>query len=220
MQRVKRLLKHQEVEINGVIAVNPAVHINEHDDIITLQGMKLAALAPRYFMLNKPQDTICATEDSEHPTVIDLLDEPNREKLHIAGRLDKDTTGLVLITDDGQWNHRITSPKKACFKTYRVTLATPLNNQAIEQLQNGVILHNEVHPTLAAKVITIDAHTIELSIQEGKYHQVKRMLAAVGSHVEALHRQQIGSIILDHTLLAGEYRPLHADEIVLHSGEQ
>lgn len=217
---VKRLLKCKEIEVNGAIAINPALHIHEHNDTITLQGTKLAALAPRYFMLNKPQNTICATEDSEHPTVIDLLDEPNREKLHIAGRLDKDTTGLVLITDDGQWNHRITSPKKACFKTYRVTLATPLNHQAIEQLQNGVMLHNETRPTLAAKVITIDTHTIELSIQEGKYHQVKRMVAAVGNHVEALHRQQIGPIILDHALLEGEYRPLHADEIALPLGDQ
>jgi 16S rRNA pseudouridine516 synthase len=212
---VKRLLKQHAIEINGVITTSPAQHIDENNDDITLHGNKLSALIPRYFMLNKPKGTVCATEDSEHPTVIDLIDEPNKEKLHIAGRLDKDTTGLVLVTDDGQWNHRITSPKKACFKTYRVTLATPLQPDAIKQLTQGITLRNETLPTRPAKVSTIDTHTIELSIQEGKYHQVKRMLAAVGNHVEDLHRQKIGNIHLDSTLVAGEYRSLHADEIAL-----
>jgi 16S rRNA pseudouridine516 synthase len=212
---VKRLLKQHAIEINGVAALNPAIHINENSDNITLQGIILTAPAPRYFMLHKPKGTVCATEDSEHPTVIDLIHEPNKEKLHIAGRLDKDTTGLVLITDDGQWSHRITSPKTSCFKTYRVTLATPLNDNATKQLTDGITLRNETRPTRPAHVLTLDSHTIELSIQEGKYHQIKRMLAAVGNHVEGLHRQQIGHIYLDSSLSAGEYRHLRADEILL-----
>ena len=210
---VKRLLKQGEVLINGNTTCNPAQHINENTDNIELFGEPLGQLRPRYFMLNKPLNTVCSTEDSEHPTVIDLLDEPNREKLHIAGRLDKDTTGLVLITDDGQWNHRITSPKQQCFKTYLVTLAFPLSDEAVKELETGVMLRNETKATLPAIVVRIDEHTIQLSIQQGKYHQVKRMLAAVGNHVEALHRQQVASIVLDNTLALGEYRELTDKEI-------
>lgn len=210
---VKRLLKQGEIHINGQVSNNPAQHIDEHTDSIALFGELLGQLRPRYFMLNKPQGTVCATEDSEHPTVMDLLDEPNIEKLHIAGRLDKGTTGLVLITDDGQWSHHITSPKRQCFKTYLVALAFPLTDEAIQELETGVMLRNETKPTLPAKVVRIDENTIQLSIQQGKYHQVKRMLAAVGNHVDALHRQQIGVIILDNELALGEYRPLTDEEI-------
>jgi 16S rRNA pseudouridine516 synthase len=209
----KRLLKNREILCNDTVVTNPAEHIDTNHDIIALYGESLASPSPRYFMLNKPQKTVCATEDSEHPTVIDLLDEPNRDKLQIAGRLDKDTTGLILITDNGQWNHRITSPKKACFKTYYVTTVDPISDEAIQQLETGVLLHQETRPTLPAKVTKINTHQIELCIQEGKYHQVKRMLAAVGNHVDTLHRQKIGNINLDTHLSPGEYRPLSAQEV-------
>lgn len=210
---VKRLLKNKAVLRNENVISNPAEHIDAACDTIYLHGEALSKPQARYIMLNKPQSTVCATEDSEHPTVIDLIDEPNKEKLQIAGRLDKDTTGLVLITDDGQWNHRVTSPNKACFKTYCVTLANPISQDAITQLESGILLRNESKPTLPAKVVKVGEQRIELSIQEGKYHQVKRMLAAVDNHVVSLHRQQIGSILLDSTLLPGEYRALHQEEI-------
>ena len=117
---VKRLIKRGDIDINHITANNPAAHIKDGDQVCLL-GETLSSLAPRYFMLHKPVDTICATEDSQHPTVIDLiLDTPKAHQLQIAGRLDKDTTGLVLLTDDGQWNHRVTSPKRECFKTYIV----------------------------------------------------------------------------------------------------
>jgi 16S rRNA pseudouridine516 synthase len=210
---VKRFIKEGEVCINANIATSPKQHIDQGEDSISLHNQALGVLAPRYFMLNKPPDTLCATTDNAQPTVIDLLDEPNQHKLQIAGRLDKDTTGLVLITDDGQWNHRLTAPNKHCFKTYRVTLTEPLSNDAVQQLEQGVQLNNEKQPTLPAKVVLIEKTLIELSIQEGKYHQVKRMLAAVNNHVHHLHRQQIGNIILDPSLRAGEYRALTASEI-------
>lgn len=211
---VKRLLKQSHIRVNGEATKNPALHVCSATDIITLYDEPLAPLAPRYFMLNKPQQTICATEDSMHPTVIDLMDEPNSEQLHIAGRLDKDTTGLVLITDDGQWSHRITSPNRHCVKTYKVSISEPLSNKAKEQLTQGVQLHNEDKPTRPATVVTITPTCIELSISEGKYHQVKRMFAAVGNHVEQLHRVSIGDITLDTTLNEGEYRALTTEEVM------
>ncbi|MGS2716543.1 16S rRNA pseudouridine(516) synthase RsuA [Eionea flava] len=211
---VKRLLKQSHIRVNGETTKDPAQHVCSATDTVTLYDEPLALLAPRYFMLNKPQQTICATEDSMHPTVIDLINEPNSEQLHIAGRLDKDTTGLVLITDDGQWSHRITSPNHDCIKTYRVSISESLSDTAKKQLAQGVQLHNEDKPTRPATVITIDTTTIKLSISEGKYHQVKRMLAAVGNHVEQLHRISIGDITLDTELEEGEYRALTKEEVM------
>jgi 16S rRNA pseudouridine516 synthase len=209
---VKRLLKNGSITVNEVSTKNAALQLDTQKDIICLFDEPLSAPAPRYFMLNKPIDTICATEDSMHPTVIDLLDEPNTQQLHIAGRLDKDTTGLVLITDDGQWSHQITSPHKHCLKTYRVELEETFTENAKKALEEGVLLHNEKKPTRPATVNVINEHCIELAISEGKYHQVKRMLAAVGNHVKQLHRQQIGHIQLDSSLALGEYRALTTDE--------
>ncbi len=212
-REIKQLIKQQLVQVNDQDATNPGQHIHLATDHITLNQQTLDTLSPRYFMLNKPKHTVCATEDSEHPTVIDLIDEPNSHKLQIAGRLDKDTTGLVLITDDGQWNHRVTSPKKACFKTYIVTLAEPFTNDNIHAIEQGIVLKNETKATLPATVKVIDQKHIALSIQEGKYHQVKRMMAALGNHVTDLHRTHIGHITLDSALEAGEYRPLSLSEI-------
>ncbi|MFT6102795.1 MAG: 16S rRNA pseudouridine516 synthase [Granulosicoccus sp.] len=210
---VKRLLQNGSITVNGSATKNSAQQLDTQKDIICLFDDPLRAPAPRYFMLNKPVDTICATEDSMHPTVIDLLNEPNSHQLHVAGRLDKDTTGLVLLTDDGQWSHQITSPNKHCSKTYRAELAEIFTDSAKQALEEGVLLHNEKKPTRPATVNIINERCIELSIVEGKYHQVKRMLAAVGNHVNQLHRQQIGSIALDPSLDVGEYRLLTPEEV-------
>ncbi len=209
---VKRLIKNKTISVNQAVVTNPAQHIKDSDEVYYLD-QRLETPTPRYFMLHKPQGCVCANQDSEHQTVLDLIDTPNKSSLQIAGRLDKDTTGLVLITDDGQWNHRVTSPNKKQFKIYRVTLENQIEAEAIEQLEQGVQLNNEKHPTQPAKVSLIDKKIIELSIQEGKYHQVKRMLAAVGNHVVALHRIQIGEIFLDAQLQQGEYRALNNDEV-------
>jgi 16S rRNA pseudouridine516 synthase len=210
---VKRLLQNGSITVNGSATKNAAQKLDTLNDIICLFEEPLRAPAPRYFMLNKPMETVCATEDSMHPTVIDLLDEPNSHQLHVAGRLDKDTTGLVLLTDDGQWSHQITSPNKHCVKTYHAELTEAFTDTAKQALEEGVQLHNEKKPTRPATVNVINERSIELSIVEGKYHQVKRMLAAVGNHVKQLHRQQIGNIALDSSLDLGEYRLLTSEEV-------
>ena len=168
---------------------------------------------PRYFMLNKPQGYVCSTDDPDHPTVLYFLEEPVAYKLHAAGRLDIDTTGLVLMTDDGQWSHRITSPKHHCEKTYLVTLEQPLADDTAAQFTAGVQLHNEESLTKPAVLEQLEDCVVRLTISEGRYHQVKRMFAAVGNRVVELHRERIGDIVLDEDLEPGEYRPLTEAEI-------
>lgn len=206
------LLRQGVISVNGNVATKGAQHINEHD-IVTLHDEQLRPASTRYLMLHKPLGYICANSDSEHPTVLDLLTEPNKKTLQIVGRLDIDTTGLVLLTDDGQWNHRITSPRSECAKTYRVTTADAINPDAIEQFQMGILLHGEKKPTQSAGLQLLDSHSALLTIKEGKYHQVKRMFAALGNRVTHLHRESIGSIQLDANLEAGAYRSLTMEEI-------
>ena len=161
------------------------------------QGEPLVFLGKRYFMLNKPIGYVCANSDDLHKTVFDLLDEPNMSDFHVAGRLDIDTTGLVIITNDGDWSHKITSPKSQKFKNYLVETQEPITNEALEQLREGVLLHNEKEPTRPAIAGRLANYSLRLSICEGKYHQVKRMLYAVDNKVVELHREQIANIKLD-----------------------
>jgi 16S rRNA pseudouridine516 synthase len=210
--KVKAGIKKSKVTVNGV-TVTKFDHSVTADDEITWQNEPLKYLGKRYFMLNKPSGYVCANSDDLHTTVFDLLDEVHLKDFHVAGRLDIDTTGLVLLTNDGDWSHRITSPKKQKYKTYLVETRDIITPEAIKQLQNGVQLHNEKHPTAPALAEQLASYSLRLSIYEGKYHQVKRMLAAVNNKVVELHRENIAGIALDETLSPGEYRLLTDEEI-------
>ncbi|CAM3701084.1 16S rRNA pseudouridine(516) synthase RsuA [Xenorhabdus thuongxuanensis] len=184
------------------------------DQQVAYDGTILQQLSGlRYFMLNKPQGYVCSTDDPSNPTILYFIDEPVAHKLHSAGRLDIDTTGLVLLTDDGQWSHRITSPKHHCEKTYLVTLEYPVSEDTEQKFLAGVQLNGEKALTKPAQLEIIEPQLVRLTIREGRYHQVKRMFAAVGNHVVALHRERIGEIYLDPTLEPGEYRALTDNEI-------
>jgi 16S rRNA pseudouridine516 synthase len=209
---VKLALRSKRVMVNGQQVKDASLQICPTDSV-QLDGVALSPVGPRYFMLHKPLGYICATIDNEHPTVLDLLDEPNKKILHIAGRLDIDTTGLVLITDDGPWNHRVTSPRHECEKAYYATLANALVSDAEAQLQAGLLLNSEKHLTKPATLQRISSNEVRLTISEGKYHQVKRMFAALDNRVVQLHRERIGAITLDDSLAVGEYRPLTEAEI-------
>jgi len=209
-----KLIRKGNITVNDVVVKQAAYKVLA-DDHVQYMGISINKPKKRYLMLHKPKDVICATKDGEHQTVLNLLMISNLKSLHIAGRLDIDTTGLVLITDDGQWSHRITSPKHKHAKVYRVTLSDDISDEAIAQLEAGITLKGEDKKTLPANVEKLDDRTILLTLHEGKYHQVKRMLAAVGNHVEQLHRQQIGNIILDPKLKEGAWRELTEEEIVL-----
>ena len=203
----KKALHRGDVTCNGEVVKNSGFKVTDEHEI-RLDGEVLTIIGPRFIMLNKPVDTICSTIDEEYPSVISLLDVIRPEDLHIAGRLDADTTGLVLITTDGQWSHKITSPKKECAKRYLLETAEPLTDDLVQQFSDGVQLNNEDGLTKPAVLEILGANQARLTITEGKYHQVKRMLAAVGNKVTKLHRESVGAIELDPSLGLGEWRYL------------
>ena len=210
---VLRELRNKRVTVDGDIVKTGAMKISP-EQVVAFDGNVLDQITgPRYFMLNKPQGYVCSTDDPDHPTVLYFLEEPVAYKLHAAGRLDIDTTGLVLMTDDGQWSHRVTSPRHQCEKTYLVTLENPLADDTAAQFEAGVQLHNEDSLTKPAQLEQIDERVVRLTISEGRDHQVKRMFAAVGNHVVALHRERIGEIVMDEDLEPGQYRRLTEQEI-------
>lgn len=208
----RALIKDGRVRAGGELMRDVAHHVTP-DIEVTIDGEPIGDPGPRYFMLHKPQGVISATTDGEHRTVLNLLDEPHVEKLHIAGRLDIDTTGLVLITDDGQWSHRITHPGRGCYKVYRVTVEHDIDPALIAVFRQGVMLHNETRPTLPAELTLLGGNECLLVLQEGRHHQVKRMFASVNNRVTRLHRERIGAIVLDPALEPGDYRELTAEEI-------
>ncbi|MBB1345477.1 16S rRNA pseudouridine(516) synthase RsuA [Pseudoalteromonas sp. SG45-2] len=207
-------IKRKEVSVNGEVITSHNFQLTQQDEVLH-QGTPLVFLGKRYYMLNKPVGYVCANSDELHKTVFDLLDEPNMSDFHVAGRLDIDTTGLVIITNDGDWSHKITSPKSNKFKTYLVETQEPITDEALEQLRTGVMLHNEKDLTRPAIAERLANYGLRLSISEGKYHQVKRMLYAVDNKVVELHREQIAGIPLDENLASGEYRLLTTQEIKL-----
>ncbi|AWF81887.1 16S rRNA pseudouridine(516) synthase RsuA [Microbulbifer sp. A4B17] len=209
---VKRAAWAGRITVNGEVVTNAATKIQVSDELC-LDDEPLHEPGPRYIMLNKPLGYVSATKDGEHPTVLDLIDEPNKEKLHIAGRLDIDTTGLVLLTDDGQWSHKVTSPNHHCDKTYYALLAEKIEEDAVAKFAKGVWLNNEKKRTKPAKLEILFANEVRITIGEGRYHQVKRMFAALGNKVLELHREKIGEIILDEELQEGDYRLLTPEEI-------
>ena len=213
--QAKVVIKKGKVKVDGEVVKKAAQHIDD-DAVVEYMNVPIKKPQPQYVMFNKPTGVVCANKDREHPTVFDSLFLPRMETLHIAGRLDIDTTGLVLITDDGQWSHQITSPKHQHDKTYLIDLDRPIDEKQIRILSEGVQLKDEKKRTLPAKVERLSDMSIRMTITEGKYHQVKRMMAAVGNHVLKLHREKIGHIVLDSSLKEGEWRELSDSEIRLN----
>ena len=209
--QAKQLIRDGSIAVAGKVVTD--VGFDVADAMVMLDGQPLRAAGFRYFMLHKPVDVVCANRDRSHTTVVDLLDEDNVERLSAVGRLDLDTTGLVLLTDDGQWSHRITAPRSGCIKRYRVRTAEPIGEEVVEKFERGLFLLAEKQRLQPAQLQLLGECEALLSISEGKYHQVKRMFGAVGNAVVALHREAIGAIALDPALAPGEYRALSADEV-------
>jgi len=208
-----RAVKSGRVLVNGVKPRSAAHKVGEQD-VVTLDGEPLTLhIGFRYFIMNKPAGYVCTHRDSTHPLIFDLLDGVvNRMDLHTVGRLDRDTTGLLLITDDGQWSHHLTSPRHHQAKTYRACLAEPLREDAEEKLEKGILLEDDPEPTKPAQLERISDQEVLLTIHEGRYHQVRRMFAALGNHVEKLHRERMGDIALPGDLAEGEFRALTEEE--------
>jgi 16S rRNA pseudouridine516 synthase len=204
-------IKAGDANVNGLLVDNETVQVHENNTV-ELAGVKLIPRDFRYIMMHKPAGTICSNVDDVYPSILNDLNIENVSELHIAGRLDADTTGLVLITDNGRWSFNITLPTKACPKTYRVGLSRDITAQVAVKFKQGLLLQGEQQLTLPANLQIINNKEVLLTITQGKFHQVKRMFAAVGNRVVSLHRESIGNIKLDVEI--GSWRYLTNEEII------
>ena len=209
-----KVLQREKITVDGVAQKKTSFQVPEGAQVFW-NDMQLELTGPTYLMMHKPLDCVCANHDSRHRTVFTYIDLPNLNKLHTVGRLDLDTTGLLLITDDGQWSHRITSPKQQCLKIYHAWVAEPLIEEHIKAIAAGLELTGEDKPTAPALLEILNEREALVHVHEGRYHQVRRMFAAIGNNVEKLHREQVGSLRLDTDLAPGECRVLTAEEVAL-----
>ena len=203
--------------INGKTVLNPNEKANPDSDDISLDGESLFYKKYVYIMMNKPKGVVSASTDKRVKTVVDLVPEKwRRENLFPAGRLDKDTTGFVLITDDGNFAHEILSPKKHIYKTYEAALQKPLENGERAELESGITLSGgESFLPCKIKPLNEEKTLIEIKIREGKFHQIKKMLKYVGNEVLELKRTKLGDLPIDTALKEGKCRLLSAEEISL-----
>lgn len=212
--QVKTLIKKGFITVNDIICKNAEEKIEEASDRVAYAGEPLHYTKYQYYMLHKPQGVVTATQDKQDKTVMDLLrsESTHKKDLFPVGRLDKDTEGLLLITNDGALAHALLSPRKHVDKTYYVRCRERLTPAAIELLEQGVDIGDD-KPTLPAKAKCLNDTELLLTIQEGRFHQVKRMLQAVDNEVVYLRRESFGSLKLDEALGLGEYRELSEEEI-------
>ena len=214
--QVKDLLKKGQVMVNGEVVKKPELKINETTDQILCQGKKASYQKNIYLMLHKPAGVVSATEDNREKTVLDLVRPEDRKNgLFPVGRLDKDTEGLLLLTDDGELAHRLLSPKKHVDKTYYAKIDGQVTEEHVKQFREGLDIGDEKKtlPAVLTILLSGPVSEIEVTIHEGRFHQIKRMFEAVGCKVTYLKRLSMGSLVLDETLLSGEYRPLTEAEL-------
>jgi len=207
----------------AIICLNPAEEWEEKDVVLRVQGVDWPYHAKAYLILHKPAGMECSQRPSMHPSIYNLLPLPLRQRpskgkvngVQAVGRLDQDTTGLLLLSDDGQFIHTMTSPKKHVPKVYQVTTKHAVDATQVERLLHGVQLHDAPQPVRAAACVMVGERQLVLTLTGGKYHQVKRMVAAAGNRVEALHRSHIGDLALPADLSPGQWRWLEAGELAL-----
>ncbi|MFI3211862.1 MAG: pseudouridine synthase [Eubacteriales bacterium] len=211
---MKEYIKKGRVRVNEQIIKKPDTKVNEYCDQIYLDGVLLLFSKYQYYLLHKPAGYVTATKDNLHPTVMELLGEVAGKNLAPVGRLDKDTEGFLLITNDGELSHRLLSPKKHVPKTYYAKIEKPLSEKDLEQLQLGVDIGEE-KLTKPAKVEILSELEIHLTIIEGKFHQVKRMLHAVDNEVIYLKRISMGGLQLPEDLECGEYMILESKDVAV-----
>lgn len=212
---VKRAIAKGQVGVNDVILKKPEAKIDTQTDRVSYQGQSVCYAEYEYYMLNKPAGVVSATEDQKERTVIDLIHSKKRRDLFPVGRLDKDTEGLLLITNDGALAHRLLSPKKHVDKVYYAKIAGKVTDEDVRVFAEGLDIGEE-RRTLPARLKILrseELSEIELTIREGKFHQVKRMFQAVEKEVLYLKRLRMGSLTLDESLKTGEYRELTKEEI-------
>ena len=209
---VKSLITKGCISVNGTVVKDPGMKVGDSDEV-TVRGRQADHREHYYYMLNKPAGVVSATEDRNEKTVLDLFPERLRRKLSPVGRLDKDSVGLLLITDDGELAHRLLSPSKHVDKTYLIRTDEPLTLEDVKRFSEGLVLKDGTE--LKSAKLELDKEDplcARVTISEGKYHQVKRMTAACGKKVLYLKRLSMGSLVLDESLEEGEYRELTEEE--------
>lgn len=217
-QEVKKFIRSGQVSVDGIVVKKPETKVEQTVQEVFLNGEKVGYESFEYYMLNKPAGVISATEDQSCQTVVDLIKDKKRKDLFPVGRLDKDTEGLLLITNDGALAHRLLSPKKHVDKCYFARICGKVTEEDVRSFEKGVNIGSQEQPeiTMPGKLEIItsdDISKIRLTIQEGKFHQVKRMFQAVGKEVIYLKRLRMGTLILDENLGIGEYRALTKEEL-------
>lgn len=202
------------VAVNGVVCTDPDAEVDPGSLELCVDGESWRFRERAYLVLHKPAGHECSHRARHHPSVFGLLPAPLVQRgVQCVGRLDQDTTGLLLLSDDGQFIHRMTSPKKGVPKVYRARCAEPLTPAMLDALLGGVRLHDEPAPVAALACEAVDDRTLKLTLAEGKYHQVKRMIAAAGNSVVTLHREAIGAYVLPVDLAPGMWRWLEAGDL-------
>lgn len=214
--QAKRALRQFEVSVDGEVTRDGARQVTDEQEV-RWNEERLERIGMRYLMMHKPVGVECSMRPTHYPSVLSLIDIPQLERLHPVGRLDVDTSGLLLISDDGKWTHRVTSPNHACEKRYRATLSEPLSAadaaRVARQFAEGVMLNGDEKPTKPATFEAVGESEVVVGVTEGRYHQIRRMLTAVGYTVVTLHRESIGPLVLDPDLAPGECRHLRPEEI-------
>jgi len=207
-------VRHGEVEVNGVVRDDPEAEVDPTGLLLTLDGTTWPYRDKAYLLLNKPAGYECSRQPIHNPSVCSLLPAPLLQRgVQCVGRLDQDTTGLLLFSDDGDFIHRMISPKKGVPKVYRVSCKHELTQDMLAALSSGVQLHDEPAAIAALACEQVSSHQLLLTLGEGKYHQVKRMVGAAGNRVEALHREAIGGLRLPPGLSQGEWRWLDETDL-------
>jgi len=209
---VRDLFVKRVVLLNGVAVADGRGRISEFCRV-EVAGNILQARTAIYIMLHKPQACVSATKDTKNKTVLDAIDFPEKETLHLAGRLDFNSTGLLLLTNDGKWSRKLTQPQQKIPKTYIVQTKDEITDEYTRVFSAGIYFAFENLTTLPAELIILSSHTAKITIYEGRYHQIKRMFGFFNNEVVGLHRLSMGNIVLDKNLAAGEYRLLTHEEI-------
>jgi 16S rRNA pseudouridine516 synthase len=207
------LLAAGRVRVDGQRITDGRSEVREFSRVELDERLLQAGKPARYFMLYKPSGHVSATEHPEHPTVLDLLDEPDKHELHLGGRLDLTTTGLLLITNDGLWSRRLTQPERKQPKVYLVETEQPIGAEYTETFAQGLYFAYEGLTTLPAQLDILDTRKARLTLHEGRYHQVKRMFGRFRNRVVGLHRESVGPLKLDPQMKPGDYRSLTAEEV-------
>ena len=211
-QDARQLISQGRIRLDGLECRNAQAEVREFSRVQLDDELLQAGKAARYFMLHKPVGVVSATCHPEHRTVLDLLDEPDKDDLHLAGRLDLNTSGLLLISNDGLWTRRLTLPGSKQPKVYRVQTEQPITDEYIEVFARGLYFAYEDLTTLPAELEILGSHSARLTLHEGRYHQVKRMFGHFQNKVIGLHRERIGPLDLGD-LPMGHYRALSTEEV-------